>query len=81
MSFCIFGTSKCAFNIKAFNYFGQFFQYLPKHGNQHICLSNIFKNTQNGHNTDWCCVVYGQATDKLSEEYGLKSKNNGLVSL
>ena len=41
----------------------------------------IFKNTQNDHNTDWSCVVYGQATDWLSKECGLVSKDYGLVSL
>ena len=61
--------------------FGQFFQYTPKHGIQHIDISNVIKNSQNYHNTDWSCVVNGQARDWLSEECGLVSKDYGLVSL
>ena len=67
--------------LRTFNYFmANSFNIPPKHGIQHLGISNIFKNALNDHNTDWPCVVCGQATDWLSEECGLVSKDNGMVS-
>ena len=57
------------------------FNIPTKHGIQHIGISYISKNTQNDHNTDWSCLVNGQATDWLSKECEVVSKDCELVSL
>ena len=44
-------------------------------------INTNLKHKHNHHNTELFCIVYDQATEWLTEKYGLVSKGNRLVLL